>query len=66
MRYVLIPLDVNVGRVANRVSELYDDVMSLGAMVDGDGIRSFEAALQACGLKVVGELRGDLDEYEEG
>ena len=65
MRYVLIPLDVNVGRVAGRVSELYDDVMSLGAMVDGDGIRSFEAALQACGLKVVSELRGDLDEFEE-
>ena len=65
MKYVLIPLDVNVGRVADRVSELYDDVMSLGAMVDGDGIRSFEATLQAGGPKAAGRLRGDLDEFEE-
>lgn len=65
MKYVLIPLDTRIdisARVLSRVAKTSLD----GSWASGEKPeRLAEAMLHALGFKVVSELRGDLDEYEE-
>lgn len=67
MKYILIPLDMCAGDYADivsRVFELADDASI--RISDKYPEHLAEGMLHALGLKVVSELRGDLDEFEEG
>lgn len=66
MRYVLIPLDMCIDRSARILSRVAKTSLD-GSCVSGEKPeRIAEVMLHALGFKVVSELRGDLDEFEEG
>lgn len=66
MRYVLIPLDMYVDRSARILSRVAKTALD-GSWSSGEKPeRVAEGMLHALGFKVVSELRGDLDEFEEG
>lgn len=66
MRYVLIPLDMCIDRSARILSRVAKTSLD-GSCVSGEKPeRIAEGMLHALGFKVVSELRGDLDEFEEG